>query len=327
MSINTYTEIGMVDTRSTPKTLTMPLTTEILSRILTIKDIYGSAITSPITLNTQGADTFEDGSTSLTLSNSYDTVTFYAGLPGIWSILGGSHLAAASINTLSTGLVNVSTINVSGLLNMGGNNVSSVNSIGISRIISGTLTPLGIVGTDSLSNLTISATNTIRLTSPTEWRYITSNVAGATLDLTASSSYFATTYRLTGSPTITVTLPALTSGAWWSFINAYTEAQTITFAGTTTGLTNPYTLLQGASIIIYSDGTSYYVMTAGSPFTGSTIYISANTVQAQFLSTLQFSVSSINGAAPWQLSYLTSTIEGLANSGYISTSQLTSTVL
>ena len=157
----------------------------------------------------------------------------------------------------------------------------------------GTLTTYGTlsINTSNTKDFQIAATNTLRFISPTEWRYITSSVAGSTLDLTTASSYFATTYRLTGSATITITFPTLTTGAWWTFINAYTGTQVLTFAGTTTGLTSPYSLLQGASITIYSDGTSYYILTAGSPFTGSTNYISASVVQTQTLSTFNMTAA------------------------------------
>ena len=193
----------------------------------------------------------------------------------------------------------------------------------------GSLTAYGTlsVNTSNTKDFQIAATNTLRFTSPTEWRYITSSVAGSSLDLTAATSYFATTYRLTGSATVTITFPALTAGAWWTFINAYTGTQVLTFAGTTTGLTTPYSLLQSASITIYSDGTSYYLTTAGSPFTGSTIYISATTVQAQTLSTLNLNTSSINGQTLAQIAALPiqSTVVGLATAGYISSTQLAST--
>ena len=156
---------------------------------------------------------------------------------------------------------------------------------------SGSLNPVGTITSDSLLNLTIAPVYNVRIQSPTEWRYITSNVAGSSLDLTIASSYLATTYRLTGSAAITVTFPTLTTGAWWTFINAYTGSQVLTFAGTTTGLTSPYSLAQGASITIYSDGAAYYILTAGSPFTGSTIYLSANTVQAQLISTFNLTAT------------------------------------
>lgn len=188
---------------------------------------------------------------------------------------------------------------------------------------SGSLNPIGTITSDSLLNLTIAPAYNVRIQSPTEWRYITSNVAGSAVDLTTVTSYFATTYRLTGSAAITVTFPILTRGAWWTFINAYTGSQVLTFAGTTTGLTSPYSLAQGASITIYSDSTAYYVLTAGAPFTGSTIYLSANTVQAQLIST--FNLTATNASFN---TISTNTVQAsLVSSQQINTSSIRSVYL
>jgi len=52
----------------------------------------------------------------------------------------------------------------------------------------------------------------------------------------------------------------------------------------------------------------------------------AGTGRFQIVSTLALQISSINGSVAWQQSFLTSTIDGLATSGYVSTTQLGSTV-
>jgi len=175
----------------------------------------------------------------------------------------------------------------------------------------GFVNPIGTITSDIYSNLTITPTYKVRLLSPTEWRYITSNVSGSSLDLSASSNYIATTYRFTGSSAMTITFPPLTTGAWWTFVNAHASAKTLTFAGTTTGLTSPYSLLQSASITIYSDSQSYYITTAGSPFTGSTNYISASIVQARELSTQNlYTNSAYIGNASTQSAILFSGIDG-----------------
>jgi hypothetical protein len=119
----------------------------------------------------------------------------------------------------------------------------------------------GTVGPDALSNFTVVPTSKIRLQGPTEWRYITSNVAGTTVDLTATSNYYATIYRLTAGPSnvINFAAPSPTlAGVWWTFSNAYGSSQTLTFTGTYTGLTTPYTLASNASVTFYSSGSTYY---------------------------------------------------------------------
>jgi hypothetical protein len=52
----------------------------------------------------------------------------------------------------------------------------------------------------------------------------------------------------------------------------------------------------------------------------------AGTGRFQNVSTLSLQISSINGTVAWQQSFLTSTIEGLGTAGYVSTTQLGSTV-
>jgi hypothetical protein len=161
------------------------------------------------------------------------------------------------------------------------------------------------VSTDTLSNLTVAATasgNYIRLKSPTEWRYITSNVTGTTVDLTAASAYYSTTFRLTAGPSNTITFPALssaTSGAWWSFSNAFTSAQTLTFTGTTTGLTSPYILASNVSITVYSAGSSYYLVSGppgGVSIAGATGYGSMLTVNTGGTGILGNSNMTFNGS-------------------------------
>ena len=161
------------------------------------------------------------------------------------------------------------------------------------------------VSTDTLSNLTVAATasgNYIRLKSPTEWRYITSNVVGTTVDLTAASAYYSTTFRLTAGPSNTITFPALssaTSGAWWSFSNAFTSAQTLTFTGTTTGLTSPYILASNVSITVYSAGSSYYLVSGppgGVSIAGATGYGSMLTVNTGGTGILGNSNMTFNGS-------------------------------
>ena len=104
-TFSTFSEVGMIDARSQNGTITLPLTTDIPYRILTLKDIYGSASVSSVTLTTQGADVFEDGTISRVLNGSFETTTLYAGQAGFWYIIGGSRLATAAIGTLSTGII------------------------------------------------------------------------------------------------------------------------------------------------------------------------------------------------------------------------------
>jgi hypothetical protein len=105
LSLSSATEVAMVDLRFTNGTFLIPLTNEIPSRILTIKDIYGANSSSTLTLQMQGTDAFEDGTTSKALTGGFGSITLYAGQPGYWYTLGGSYIANANIGTLSTGSI------------------------------------------------------------------------------------------------------------------------------------------------------------------------------------------------------------------------------
>ena len=128
----------MLDSRPSPITITMPKTTDIVNRIITFKDLYGSASNSTITLVTRSGDTFEDGTFSTILSNAYQTVNLYAGQPGKWlNIDGGSGGSSAGLTTVSNLLNAVSTnatsistnvATVSNLLNSVSTNVTSVST-------------------------------------------------------------------------------------------------------------------------------------------------------------------------------------------------------
>jgi len=73
------------------------------------------------------------------------------------------------------------------------------------------------------------------------------------------------------------------------------------------------------------DGGSFYAA-AGYVFSARATYGNVFNVVANTLSTVSLDVTTINGAAPWQPLVQTSTVQGLGNVGYISSSQLTSTV-
>ena len=105
MSLSTVTGVTMLDTRAGSGALILPLTTANPYRVLTVKDIYGAAAASSITLTTQGTDVFENGLTSMTLTGAYDTTTLYAGQAGYWYVIGGSRMNSAAIGLLSTGTI------------------------------------------------------------------------------------------------------------------------------------------------------------------------------------------------------------------------------
>ena len=100
-TFSTFTEVGMIDARLQAGAITLPTTTSIPYRILTLKDVYGATTQSTVTIQTQAGDTFEDGTTSRALNASWASMSLYAGVPGIWYTIGGSVLTSASISSLT----------------------------------------------------------------------------------------------------------------------------------------------------------------------------------------------------------------------------------
>ena len=145
MSISSYTTVTMLDSRPAEITLSVPKSTDITNRIITFKDLYGSASNSTIILVTQSGDSFEDGTFSTIMSNAYQTVNLYAGLPGKWLNVGatGGGGDSAGLTTVSNHLNAISTnvITISTNLNTVSNTVAAGRFPGISTntISTGTL--------------------------------------------------------------------------------------------------------------------------------------------------------------------------------------------
>ena len=168
MSISSYTVVTMLDSRPSPITIPLPITTDILNRIITFKDLYGSASTNTITLVTRSGDTFEDGTFSTIMSNTYQTLNFYAGQPGKWlNIDGGS--GGGSSAGLTT---------VSNLLNSVSTNVTSI-STNVATVSNSVVTNMGYLTT--VSNTVV--TNTANITTVSN-----SGVTNATNLTTVSNS-------------------------------------------------------------------------------------------------------------------------------------------
>jgi hypothetical protein len=111
MSISSYTTVTMLDSRPAQITISVPKSTDIMNRIITFKDLFGSSSNSTIILVTRSGDTFEDGTFSTIMSNAYQTVNLYAGQPGKWLNIGstgGGGGDSAGLTTVSNNLNTVS---------------------------------------------------------------------------------------------------------------------------------------------------------------------------------------------------------------------------
>lgn len=95
-----------VDT-SSPKTLQLPLASQRLGRILTIKDRIGLASTNPITIQTQGGDTFQDAATTYRITVPFGSATFVS-RTGQWILQQGTQdLQVSTIKGDGSGLTNL----------------------------------------------------------------------------------------------------------------------------------------------------------------------------------------------------------------------------
>ena len=169
MSISSYTTVTMLDSRPAPITISVPKSTDIYNRIITFKDLYGSASNSTIILVTRSGDTFEDGTFSTIMSNAYQTVNLYAGQPGKWlnvGATGGGGGDSAGLTTVSNLLNNVSTnvttisTNLNTVSNTGATNATNITTVSNSTGTNTTnLNTVSNVLTGVSTNVTTISTN------------------------------------------------------------------------------------------------------------------------------------------------------------------------
>jgi hypothetical protein len=134
---------------------------------------------------------------------------------------------------------------------------------------SGSVTTYASESIDTNYNLQISATNNIRLSAPTEYKSIVSDVAVTTLALANISS--GGIWRILNSSFNALTLPTLSStdkGTFFKLFNSTSTNLSVTITGTT-DISSPYTINAGSEVDIYWNGTSWYAVRNVGP-TGST---------------------------------------------------------
>ena len=138
-----------VDTSTTNKIIQLPLTVERQGRVITIKDRTGQANLHPITIQTQGQDTFQDSSTSYIVSNSFDSVTFIA-RSGKWLLFSTTPGFPSTIQGLGTlGFISSGTANVISTAQL----TSSIQGLGTLGYLSSAVTNLSsIISTPQLTS-------------------------------------------------------------------------------------------------------------------------------------------------------------------------------
>ena len=269
-TFSTFSEVGMIDARSQNGTITLPLSTDIPYRILTLKDIYGAATVSSITLTTQGADVFEDGTTSRLLNGAFETTTLYAGQAGFWYVTGGSRLATAAIGTLSTGIIQ-NPLRLGTLSTQTAIQFPGLRSNYTGTVIAGQGTGVGTQ--ELLLYQASSISDQIRLQT-------TGNIV---FEAGAGSRSWPSTAALV-TPTLYIAGSTSNVG-----IGTASPATTLDVAGAGRFQTLSTIAMNVSSI----NG-----IVPGAAFIGSTNFISATTVQALTISTQSINVSSVNGILP-----------------------------
>ena len=303
-TFSTFAEVGMIDARLKSGQITLPLTTDIPYRILTLKDIYGVSGFNIVTLNTQGADVFEDGTTSRTLDAAYQSITLYAGQPGTWYIIGGSVLPTATI-----GILNVSTLTGTGISNL-------VSTLSLQSTVLG-LTQ-NIRDGNYISSLSLQSTVQNLLTGGNSFAYFSTTAAAVFTTSTLQTSSITANYGFIS----TLTVNSLTIGPNPGYITMGDLVPTsLSTLAVYTGLSYAQLLTTSSintqslnvSSILFNNNTSLFVSSGSLLFNGSTVAL-----QSQVFSTI-LSFATISTLS------LQSTIIGLGSFGYISSGQLLST--
>jgi hypothetical protein len=97
---NSTSELLPIDTRNASGTIVMPQASAIPGRVLTFKDAYGSFSVSSVYLSTQYGDSFDNGTTSLLLQDTYGYATFVADGVSKWYLTDGTIFPMYTISTL-----------------------------------------------------------------------------------------------------------------------------------------------------------------------------------------------------------------------------------
>jgi hypothetical protein len=86
-----------IDTSSS-KTFQLPLSTDLIGRVITFKDSFGNASNQPILIQTQGGDTFQNGTTTYYISEAFGSATFVS-RSGQWTLQqGNTQIIASSVS-------------------------------------------------------------------------------------------------------------------------------------------------------------------------------------------------------------------------------------
>jgi Glycine rich protein len=265
MSLSTATNLVFLNSATRPGTITLPLTTTIPGRTLTLKDITGAAAASTITVTTSGSETFEDGTTSKTITTAFGYLTL-AGNAGKWYVTDTTQPTAFTVSTLSTQTLTANSTIAKAI---------TASTATISSLTAGVLAA-STIQAPTVSSL-IGLTSSLQANTVSSQTVTASNVQANFLSslATQTSSLQANTISSQSILTSSIQANAFSSITLWaSTINGYPIGAA--FTGSTTYLSAAITNIQQGLISS----------------------VSANTITTVTLSTMAFYVSSINGLLP-----------------------------
>ena len=300
-----------IDTTSL-KTIVLPISTDRIGRVLTFKDRNGFANLNPITLQTQGSDTFQDGSITYTLQDPYASITLIS-RPGQW-------IETATISqgstSFSTGSLYVSTIDLqdnylyASNATLFFNGSTLVDLTTLDQSISSFSTSLGYVsGEVTRANLLSTIKNL------GSQGYVSSLSLISTVGTLQSNTITSLNSSITG----------LGSAGYISTLSLIStvstvQANMIKILNSTTSVTSLNILSTVAGL-----GSAQYISTGQltsttSAFTNALISTTQGLGTAQYISTGQLISTNVGTAYA-----INSTVIGLGSAQYVSTGQLIST--
>jgi len=151
MSLNSNTELALINTTNNSGSITLPIASSIPGRVITFKDNVGNFTNNNFTLICAGSDTFEDGTTSKVFNESFGFIQIVASGTK-WYILCG-----VKQNTMTQSTLYVSTISTFSIQFSDG----SFQTVSADKNINSSIIGLGTFGYISSSQLTSTVTDLV----------------------------------------------------------------------------------------------------------------------------------------------------------------------
>ena len=140
MSLNSNTELALINTTTNSGTITLPSAITVPGRVISFKDSAGNFLTNNFTLICDGSDTFEDGTTQKVFNESFGSIQVVASGTK-WFILSGVKQNMMTISSLITSTIstrNIFTNNAVGstlsFFNISTNNITGFNLLGTTTL-------------------------------------------------------------------------------------------------------------------------------------------------------------------------------------------------